>query len=75
MAFKQDNSVIIEPRETHEASIIWLHGLGADGHDFESVVPELRLSSRLGFRYILPYAPIRLITINDYREMRGWYDI
>ena len=75
MAFKQDNSVIIEPRETHEASIIWLHGLGADGHDFESVVPELRLSSRLGIRYIFPNAPIRRITINDNREMRGWYDI
>ena len=74
------NSTTLEclRRETADnptASVIWLHGLGADGHDFESVVPELRLSSRLGIRYIFPNAPIRRITINDNREMRGWYDI
>ena len=52
MSFRQNNTVIIEPRETHKASIIWLHGLGADGHDFDSIVPELYLPSKLGIRFI-----------------------
>ena len=75
MSFRQNNTVIIEPRETHKASIIWLHGLGADGHDFESIVPELYLPSKLGIRFIFPTAPIRKITINNNMKMRGWYDI
>lgn len=75
MLFEQDDAVIIEPQGTHKASIIWLHGLGADGHDFESIVPELCLSTKLGIRFIFPNAPIRPITINGKAEMRGWYDI
>ncbi len=75
MLFEQDDAVIIEPQGTHKASIIWLHGLGADGHDFEAIVPELRLSAILGIRFIFPNAPIRPITINGKAEMRGWYDI
>ncbi|MEC7875243.1 MAG: dienelactone hydrolase family protein [Pseudomonadota bacterium] len=75
MSFRQENVVIIEPQETHRASIIWLHGLGADGHDFESIVPELNLSNKLGIRFIFPNAPIRQITINNNMKMRGWYDI
>ena len=75
MSFRQNNTVIIEPRETHKASIIWLHGLGADGHDFESIVPELYLPSKLGIRFLCPTAPIRKITINNNMKMRGWYDI
>ena len=75
MSFKKDDAVIIEPRETHKASIIWLHGLGADGHDFEPIVPELYLSTKLGIRFIFPNAPIRPITINGKTKMRAWYDI
>jgi len=75
MLFRQNNAVIIEPQERHRASIIWLHGLGADGHDFESIVSELYLPNKLGIRFIFPNAPIRKITINNNMKMRGWYDI
>jgi phospholipase/carboxylesterase len=60
-----------EPR----GSVIWLHGLGADGHDFEPIVPELRLPSDLPLRFIFPHAPVRPVTINGGMEMRAWYDI
>jgi len=65
----------IDPEGEHKASIIWLHGLGADGHDFESIVPELHLADELGIRFIFPHAPMRSITINNGFVMRGWYDI
>ena len=58
-----------EPR----ASVIWLHGLGADGHDFEPIVPELRLAQPV--RFIFPHAPVRPVTINQGMRMRAWYDI
>lgn len=57
------------------ASIIWLHGLGADGHDFAGLVPELRLPSDLGVRFIFPHAPQRPVTVNGGYVMRAWYDI
>lgn len=57
------------------ASVIWLHGLGADGHDFESLVPELRLPSSLALRFVFPNAPYRPVTINGGYVMRAWYDI
>jgi phospholipase/carboxylesterase len=56
-------------------SVIWLHGLGADGHDFEPVVPELRLPDDLALRFVFPHAPIRPVTINAGMRMRAWYDI
>ena len=68
-------AVILEPAETHLTSVIWLHGLGADGHDFESIVPELGLSDSLGTRFIFPHAPKRPVTINGGMVMRSWYDI
>jgi len=55
------------------ASIIWLHGLGADGHDFEPIVPELKLAKPL--RFVFPHAPVRPVTINQGMRMRAWYDI
>ena len=58
-----------------DASIIWLHGLGADGHDFEPVVPELRLPASLGVRFVFPHAPVRAVTLNGGMSMRAWYDI
>ncbi len=74
MNFKQD-AVVIEPHSTHKASVIWLHGLGADGHDFEPIVPELKLPNDLGIRFIFPHAPKRPIAINGGMVMRAWYDI
>lgn len=57
------------------SSIIWLHGLGADGHDFEAIAAQLALPSELGFRFVLPHAPHRAVTINNGMNMRAWYDI
>ena len=54
-------------------TVIWLHGLGADGHDFEPVVPMLNL--RASLRFVFPHAPVRPVTINGGAEMRAWYDI
>lgn len=59
-------------RENANASIIWLHGLGADGHDFEPIVTALDLPE---VRFILPHAPYRAVTLNNGYEMRAWYDI
>lgn len=56
-------------------SVIWLHGLGADGHDFEPLVPELQLPEGLDLRFVFPHAPIRPVTINAGMRMRAWYDI
>ncbi len=65
----------IETGENIEYSVIWLHGLGASGHDFEPIVPELKLLARPGIRFLFPHAPIRPITVNGGAAMRGWYDI
>jgi phospholipase/carboxylesterase len=56
-------------------SVIWLHGLGADGHDFEPIVPELRLPETLPLRFVFPHAPVRPVTLNGGMSMRAWYDI
>ena len=61
--------------ESATASVIWLHGLGADGHDFEAIVPELNLPAGNGVRFIFPHAPERAVTINSGYVMRAWYDI
>ncbi len=64
----------IEPDNDANASVIILHGLGADGHDFEPVVKELKLPESIQVRFILPHAPMRPVTINGGEEMRAWYD-
>jgi phospholipase/carboxylesterase len=56
-------------------SVIWLHGLGADGHDFEPVIPELQLPETLSLRFVFPHAPVRPVTVNQGMAMRAWYDI
>jgi phospholipase/carboxylesterase len=61
------------PRPT--ASVIWLHGLGADGHDFEGAVPALVPPGAGALRFVLPHAPIRPVTLNAGARMRAWYDI
>jgi phospholipase/carboxylesterase len=63
----------IETQPNPIASVIWLHGLGANGHDFEPVVPELRLP--MGVRFIFPHAPNRTVTVNGGMVMPAWYDI
>lgn len=57
------------------SSIIWMHGLGADAHDFEPVVPMLALDPPRAVRYVFPNAPVRPVTINGGMRMRAWYDI
>lgn len=56
-------------------SIIWLHGLGADGHDFAPIVPDLVRPDWPGIRFVFPHAPMRAVTINNGAAMRAWYDI
>jgi len=55
--------------------VIWLHGLGADGHDFEPIVPELDLPDALAVRFVFPHAPMQPVTINGGAVMRAWYDV
>jgi phospholipase/carboxylesterase len=68
-------AVIIEPAQPANASVIWLHGLGADGHDFEPIVPELKLPPTAAIRFIFPHAPSIPVTINGGYVMPAWYDI
>ena len=67
------DAVEINTGPNPQAAVIWLHGLGADGHDFEPIVPELRLPKPV--RFVFPHAPIRPVTINQGMRMRAWYDI
>jgi phospholipase/carboxylesterase len=69
------DTVEIQTGAKPDAAVIWLHGLGADGHDFEPIVPELRLPGALQLRFIFPHAPVRPVTLNQGMRMRAWYDI
>ncbi len=75
MSYESSDSVVVEVGSAPTRLIIWLHGLGADGHDFESIVSELLLSKDIGIRFVFPNAPIRPVTINGGMRMRSWYDI
>jgi len=68
-------AVEVTTGENPQGSVIWLHGLGADGHDFEPIVPELRLPADLSLRFIFPHAPVQPVTINGGMAMRSWFDI
>jgi len=68
-------SIELETAPNPTASVIWLHGLGADGNDFVPIVPELRLPQSLRVRFVFPHAPVRAVTINNGMRMRAWYDI
>lgn len=74
-ASKPLETVIVETGHSPTYSIIWMHGLGADGHDFEPLVPELALSGMPAMRFVFPHAPVRPVTINNGYQMRAWYDI
>tara|TARA_A100001037_G_scaffold270901_1_gene266075 strand:+ start:73 stop:732 length:660 start_codon:yes stop_codon:yes gene_type:complete len=67
--------VVVEPPEEATATIIWLHGLGASGHDFEPVVPHLGLDENIMVRFLFPHAPSIPVTINNGFTMPAWYDI
>ncbi|MEM7540747.1 MAG: dienelactone hydrolase family protein [Pseudomonadota bacterium] len=67
--------VEVETGNNIDATVIWLHGLGANGHDFEPIVPVLRLPDTLGIRFIFPHAPAIPVTINQGMVMPAWYDI
>jgi phospholipase/carboxylesterase len=68
-------TIEIETAASVDAAIIWLHGLGADAHDFEPVVAELLPRRERAWRFVFPNAPIRPVTINGGMRMRAWYDI
>ena len=65
----------IEPPGEAKGTVIWLHGLGADGNDFEPLVREWGLADSLGIRFILPHAPHQPVTLNGGMVMRAWYDL
>jgi phospholipase/carboxylesterase len=69
------DAVEIETGPKPTGAVIWLHGLGADGHDFEPIVPELLSPGERALRFVFPHAPIRPVTLNGGFAMRAWYDI
>lgn len=75
MTRNDELAIAIETGETPGWSVIWLHGLGADGSDFVPIVRELDLPAGLAWRFIFPHAPYRRVTCNGGYEMRAWYDI
>jgi phospholipase/carboxylesterase len=75
MNSEQLSTIEIQPEATHKYSVIWMHGLGADGHDFESLIPELHLTAKANIHFIFPNAPVQPVTINGGMAMRSWYDI
>ena len=71
-----EHEVILEPADgPADATVLWLHGLGADGYDFVPMVPELRLPEAARIRFVFPHAAVRPVTINNGYPMRAWYDI
>ncbi len=69
------DAVEIETGRNPAAAVIWLHGLGADGHDFEPIVPQLVQPGERALRFVFPHAPVRPVTLNGGYAMRAWYDI
>jgi phospholipase/carboxylesterase len=68
-------TIEIETAPNPTATVIWMHGLGADGNDFAPMVPELRLGSAPAIRFVFPHAPMIAVTINNGYVMRAWYDV
>ena len=69
------DAIEAETGPTPTGTVIWLHGLGADGHDFEPIVPELVRPGERPLRFVFPHAPVRPVTLNGGHAMRAWYDI
>ncbi len=68
-------TVEVETGASPSASVIWLHGLGADGHDFEPIVPEMDLPDDVPIRFVFPHASMRPVAVNNGMVMRAWYDV
>ena len=68
-------TIEIDTGSSPRAAVIWLHGLGADGHDFEPIVPELGMPAAPAVRFVFPHAPLQPVTINGGAVMRAWYDV
>ncbi len=68
-------AIVVETAAQVDAAVIWLHGLGADGHDFLPIVQQLQLPASAAIRFLFPHAPVRPISINQGMSMRGWYDL
>jgi phospholipase/carboxylesterase len=68
-------TIVVEPRLPADAAVIMLHGLGADGHDFESIANEMGMPERPSVRWVLPHAPVIPVTINGGQRMRAWHDV
>ena len=68
-------TISIDTQDHPEHAVIWLHGLGASGHDFEPIVEQLDLPASLRVRFVFPHAPTRPITLNDGMPLKAWYDI
>lgn len=68
-------TIELQTRPNPSAAVIWMHGLGADGNDFVSIVDELNLSSAPAIRFVFPHAPMMPVTINNGYVMRAWYDV
>ena len=75
MVLASDLPIEIQTAANPTAAVIWLHGLGADGHDFAGIVPELNLPAAAAVRFVFPHAPLRPVTLNAGFVMRAWYDI
>jgi phospholipase/carboxylesterase len=69
------STVEVQTGPDPSASVLWLHGLGADGHDFEPAVPALVGPGGRSLRFVFPHAPVRAVTINGGARMRAWYDV
>ncbi len=72
---RTEDAVTLPPPGPHSATVVWLHGLGADGNDFVPIVPELGLPKNHGVKFVFPHAPVRPVTLNNGYPMRAWYDI
>jgi len=59
-----DQSIVVEPKVEASAAVIWLHGLGADGHDFEGILPQLGLPTNHAIRFVSPHAPVQPVSVN-----------
>jgi phospholipase/carboxylesterase len=75
MSSKQLETIEITTGATPRASVIWMHGLGADGNDFVPIVQELDLSGAPEIRFVFPHAPMQPVSINNGYVMRAWYDV
>lgn len=72
---EDDVGIFAEPEVAANAAVIWLHGLGASGHDFAPLIPELALPPAAPLRFVFPHAPVQAVTLHQGLQMRAWYDI